>query len=90
MKNFIALASSVLLATAFFADAAAPAIQLFNGKDLSGWRLYGKQAEPGAGWKVEDGVLKKIAKVRGGDIITTNEFDDFDLTWEWRVENPRR
>jgi pimeloyl-ACP methyl ester carboxylesterase len=61
-------------------------IPLFNGKDLNGWRLYGKQSPPGEGWKAEDGILKKKAKVRGGDIITTNKFEDFDLTWEWRVE----
>jgi len=58
---------------------------LFNGQDLRGWRLYGKQAPPGSGWKVEDGVLKKLAKVRGGDIITTNKFTDFELSWEWRL-----
>jgi len=59
---------------------------LFNGKDLSGWRQYGKQTPPGEGWKVQDGVLKKLAKVRGGDIIHTNKFDDFELFWEWRIE----
>jgi hypothetical protein len=58
---------------------------LFNGKDLSGWRLYGKQTPPGEGWKVEDGLLHKLAKVRGGDIITTEKFDDFDFSWEWRI-----
>jgi hypothetical protein len=58
---------------------------LFNGKDLSGWRLYGKQSRPGDGWKVEDGILKKLPKVRGGDIITTNQFTDFEFEWEWRV-----
>ena len=45
---------------------------LFNGQTLDGWRQYGKQTPPGEGWKVEDGVLHKLAKVRGGDIITTN------------------
>ena len=79
-----------MLATARAAEPAAATastpVLLFNGKDLSGWRLYGKQAPPGEGWKVENGILKKLAKVRGGDIITTNKFDDFDLTWEWRVE----
>jgi len=59
---------------------------LFNGKDTSGWRQFGKQTPPGPGWKVEDGVLKKIAGQRGGDIITTNKFDDFELYWEWRIE----
>ena len=59
---------------------------LFNGKDLSGWRQYGKQTPPGDGWKVQDGVLKKLAKMRGGDIIHTNKFDDYELSWEWRLE----
>ena len=58
---------------------------LFNGRDLSGWRQYGKQTPPGAGWKIEDGNLRKLAKVRGGDIITTNKFNDYDFSWEWRI-----
>jgi hypothetical protein len=87
MKTFFTTGAALLLATGLFAASSeGPAIALFNGKDLSGWRLYGKQVEPGSGWKVENGILKKVAKVRGGDIITTNQFDDFDLTWEWRVE----
>ena len=59
---------------------------LFDGKDLSGWRQYGKQTPPGEGWKVEDGILKKVAKQKGGDIINTNKFDDFEFYWEWRVD----
>ena len=58
---------------------------LFNGKDLSGWRQYNKQTPPGEGWKVGNGNLIKVAKVRGGDIIHTNKFEDFELSWEWRV-----
>jgi hypothetical protein len=58
---------------------------LFNGKDLNGWRLYGKQQPPGAGWTVENGVLQKIGGVRGGDIITEDTFDDFEFSWEWRI-----
>ena len=59
---------------------------LFNGKDLSGWRQYGKQTPPGAGWKVEDGILKKAKGERGGDIITTDKFNDFEFALEWRIE----
>ncbi len=58
---------------------------LFNGKDLTGWRQYGKKAPPGPGWKVEDGILKKVAGQRGGDIITEQTFNDFELTWDWRI-----
>ena len=62
---------------------------LFNGKDLVGWRAYKKPDGPdriGEGWKVEDGVLRKLAGVKGGDIITEQQFEDFELTWEWRIE----
>ena len=31
-------------------------------------------------------MLKKIAGFKGGDIITEQQFDDFELTWEWRIE----
>ena len=58
---------------------------LFDGRSLQGWRLYNKKAAPESGWKVEDGLLKKVAKQRGGDIITEAMFEDFDLTWEWRI-----
>lgn len=58
---------------------------LFDGKSLNGWHLYAKKAQPEAGWKVEDGLLKKVAKQRGGDIVTDQTFGDFDLRWEWRV-----
>lgn len=60
-------------------------ILLFNGKNTDGWRQYGKQAPPGSGWVVEDGLLHKLPKVRGGDIITTNQFNDYELSWEWKL-----
>ncbi|HMJ88724.1 MAG TPA: DUF1080 domain-containing protein [Candidatus Acidoferrum sp.] len=59
---------------------------LFNGKDLSGWRTYGKQTPPGAGWKVEDGILKKVPKQRTGDIVTEQKFNDYEFSWEWLVQ----
>lgn len=58
---------------------------LFNGQDLSGWRQFGKQTPPGEGWKAENGILKKLAKVKGGDIVTTEKFNDFEFSWEWRI-----
>ncbi len=59
---------------------------LFDGKSVTGWRAYNKPSSPpAAGWKAEDGVLKKLAGVRGGDIVTEEQFGDFDLIWEWRV-----
>src|SRR2546423_521082 len=58
---------------------------LFDGKTVNGWRGFKKPAPPTQGWVVEKGELKHIAKGGGGDIISNDEFDDFDLTFEWRV-----
>ena len=59
---------------------------LFNGQDLSNWRIFGTQNPPGPGWKVgEDGILKKLKKIPGGNIITKGKFEDFTLSWEWRI-----
>jgi hypothetical protein len=35
---------------------------------------------------VEDGILKKVAGIKTGDIITAQTFDNFELSWEWRIE----
>ena len=58
---------------------------LFNGHDLINWRAYGSDARPGAGWKVEEGILKKLKGVAAGNIITKQKFKDFTLIWEWRI-----
>jgi len=58
---------------------------LFDGKTTAGWRSFKKQSFPDKGWVVEDGALKKVANVQGGDIITTNTFEQFDLRWEWKI-----
>jgi hypothetical protein len=58
---------------------------LFDGRTTQGWRSFGKPTFPERGWKIEEGVLKKVAGVRGGDILTDETFDDFELSWEWRI-----
>jgi sialidase-1 len=59
---------------------------LFDGHTTTGWRNLNKKGITATnGWVVEEGWLKKIARVRGGDIITDQTFDDFDLEWEWRI-----
>ena len=58
---------------------------LFDGKTTAGWRSYQQKTFPDKGWTVEEGCLKKVAKVRGGDIVTEENFNDFELNWEWRI-----
>jgi hypothetical protein len=63
-------------------------ISLFNGKDLSGWRIMG--SAPSA-WKVVDGILRNDAAQEPGqhksyaNIRTDREFEDFNLQLEFRV-----
>jgi|ERR1043166_46889 hypothetical protein len=58
---------------------------LFDGKSTDGWHSFKKKTFPDKGWVVEDGILKKVPKVNGGDIITTDEFDNFDFQWDWQI-----
>ena len=57
---------------------------LFDGKTLAGWRAIGKPAFPADKWSVEDGWLHGLGK-GGGDIISTNQFEQFELAWEWKL-----
>ena len=65
-------------------------IQLFNGKDLTGWRLTDLHADNG--WCVKDGLLVNDAKQAEGkprkhygNLRTDQVFEDFNLTLETRV-----
>lgn len=62
-------------------------ILLFNGKDLDGWTSVGKDIPPAQGWAVENGILsvKKEGDKRGGDIITRDQYSDFDLMVDFRI-----
>jgi hypothetical protein len=60
---------------------------LFNGKDLEGWTSVGKNIPPTIGWEIKEGVLtaKKNGTVTGGDIITREEYTDFDLSVDFKL-----
>ena len=58
---------------------------LFDGKSLDGWRSFKKSGPPASGWVVQDGVLTCIKGGKGGDLISRDEFDDFELSWEWSM-----
>ncbi len=62
---------------------------LFDGKTTNGWRGYLKQDAPGA-WKVQDGALfldtdAKKAGASGGDLITADEYENYELELEWKI-----
>ena len=58
---------------------------LFDGKDTSKWKSFGSDEFPSQGWEVSDGWLVKKGGVKGGNLVTTEEFTDFEFSWEWRM-----
>lgn len=56
---------------------------LFDGKSLDGWRPF--LNKPMGGWEVKDGMLRAIAKAKGTDLVSTKKYNDFEMSWEWKV-----
>jgi hypothetical protein len=65
------------------AERAAGWTLLFDGETLDGWRGYNMHGLPGS-WAVEDGTIARVGP--GGDLITEAQFEDFELAFEWRIE----
>ncbi len=64
---------------------------LFDGKTMAGWRGYKMDKMP-PGWSVADGCLVRVKGGEGGkgagggdDIVTTDEFTDFELQLEYKL-----
>jgi hypothetical protein len=91
MKTLTTATLSMLLAIAMLSVAAAePAKEgwtsLFNGKDLSGWKVPDGD---GGHWKVVDGVIDYDAQSEAqGDknLWTEESFGDFTLSIDWRLK----
>ena len=74
----IGLAAGILLA----APAEPGFTTLFNGKDLTGWKLVGQE---GRGYIVEDGLLECPAD-GGGNLFTEKEYANFVFRFEFKLE----
>lgn len=63
-------------------------ISLFDGKTLNGWKGY-NDAEINGKWMAKDGTLHLDSVPDSKpytNIITKQQFDDFDLRFEWKIE----
>ncbi|MFN0124175.1 MAG: DUF1080 domain-containing protein [Blastocatellia bacterium] len=63
---------------------------LFDGKTLNGWRGFHRDHIPEGRWLVEDGTITKPKAGgelghSGGDIITVDQFENFEFTMEWKL-----
>jgi hypothetical protein len=90
MKRTLIVLSALALLTltelAFAAEKDAEGFRpLFNGKDLTGWKL--RRPDGHNSWKVEDGVLKNIVNQgeHGTDLVTEDKFWNFTVRYDFMV-----
>lgn len=59
---------------------------LFDGKTTNGWHTYLKD-EVGAKWQVKDGaiIFDPSQPSGGGDIVTNEAYENYELNLEWKV-----
>jgi hypothetical protein len=66
------------------AQSPAPGIDLFNGKDFSGWTFFMRSnSAPEKTWSITNGVIHCAGRPTGF-MRTEKEFSDYKLTVEWR------
>lgn len=78
-----ALVACLILSWAWAAPTAAQVQDLFNGVDLTGWRVHGTEL-----WYVEDGelVCESGPDAEYGYLATERVYRDFDLTLEFKQD----
>lgn len=67
--------------------ATAKTISLFDGKTFKGWHNF-NQSGAVKSWTIEGGALVCLgtaADAHGGDIVTDAEYENFDLSWDWKI-----
>ena len=57
---------------------------LFDGDDLDQWRGYQRDTPP-ASWQPQDSVLAFAAAEDRGDLMTREQFSDFEFHYDWRI-----
>ena len=90
MKYLTMLAALTIMITTSFAQTNSW-VKLFDGKDFKGWHTYG-QSKVGSAWSIDSGHIHLSSAAKngyqtsgGGDIITNNEYSNFDLKLEWKI-----
>ena len=82
IRHSIAFAAFCLIASLATPQPAPAWRVLFDGTSLKDWKGYKTDAVP-PGWKIENGTLSKDGHV--GDLITKEDFGDFELELEWKI-----
>ena len=58
---------------------------LFDGQKVTGMRGFKMGSFPWGGWAIENGTLKTLPEGDHIDIITTEQYKNFELELEWKV-----
>lgn len=69
---------------------------LFDGVSFKGWRGLGRNDVQTELWKIEDGTIRKLNSgevpslpdgqpVEGGDLMTVDTYDNYELYFEWKI-----
>lgn len=58
---------------------------LFDGQNVTGMRGFKMGSFPWGGWAIENGTLKTLPEGDHIDIITTEQYKNFELELEWKV-----
>jgi hypothetical protein len=58
---------------------------LFDGETGAFWHSPKKETFPAQGWVIENGAMHKLARVRGGDLLSLDTYSEFDLMWDWKI-----
>ncbi|NUQ67985.1 MAG: DUF1080 domain-containing protein [Phycisphaerales bacterium] len=66
------------------ADQTAGWMPLFDGTSTQGWRSYRGDSFPAQGWVVEEGTLRHVAGAGGGDIVSLDQFADFEFAFDFK------
>jgi hypothetical protein len=58
---------------------------LFDGKTTKGWRSFKSAPFPTEHWVAKDGALECVGGKKVTDIVTEEQFDNFEFAWEWKM-----
>ncbi len=58
---------------------------LFDGVTSNGWKSAQGPNFPDRGWEIKNGELTVLAGGKGGDIVTVEQFSDFELVLEFKL-----
>lgn len=60
-------------------------VLLFDGVHTPAFRGYKQDTFPATGWAVRDGMLVRPAGPGSGDIVTIDQYQDFEFSVDWRA-----